>query len=147
MNLQWVYKSLFHVVQKWMSSVLTKVKNHPCVSFQSEEFRRVAIFVLHCITGTSQGIGIPNFTLNSTCYVLYACMETGFWLLAVTSFLQWKWRDKLKFCSHVFKCTSPEHGICKVLISKIWPHDLTCLQHGKFLLKTADFTTRSAFYK
>jgi len=33
-----------------------------CFFFQSEEFRRVAIFVLHCITGTSQGIGIPNFT-------------------------------------------------------------------------------------
>lgn len=72
------FKSLFHVVQKWMSSVLTKVKNHPFVSFQSEEFRRVAIFVLHCITGTSQGIGIPTFSLNSTCYVLCACRETGF---------------------------------------------------------------------
>ena len=41
-----------------------KVNNHPFVSSQSEEFRRVAIFVLHCITGTSQGIGIPNFTLT-----------------------------------------------------------------------------------
>lgn len=146
MNVQWVLKPFSRSSEMNVFSSY-KVNNHPFVSFQSEEFRRVAIFVLHCITGTSQGIGIPNFTLNSTCYVLCACRETGFCLLWLQVFLQWKWRDNLKFCSHVFKRTSAERGICSKVLLKIWLHGLTCLQHGKFLLKTTDYKTRSAFYK